>query len=229
MAVDEFSDYPPPARQLPKLSYSNVDLEQVVALAPELVIVATHQRRVLPELDRLQVPNLFLTEAQTLDSLLARVVRMGEMTGRRAEAEALASEMRRRIETVAARLEGTRGPTVFYELGPELFTVAPETFIGDMLSRLKLKNVAAGAAGSFPRLSQEQVLASDPEVILLGDAQIGENAATVAARPGWQGVRAVRTGRIIAVADRDIVHRPGPRVVEGLEMLARALYPERFP
>ncbi|MBI4497757.1 MAG: ABC transporter substrate-binding protein [Chloroflexi bacterium] len=229
VGVDDFSDYPPAAQRLPRVGYSNVDLERTVALSPDLVLVVTRQQRIIPELERLGLPNLFLSEAQNLDGILDRVHRLGEMTGRQAEAEALVAQMRQRIDAVTARLEGVAGPTVFYELSPQLHTIAPETFIGDMLARLKAKNVAAGAASPFPQLSQEQIVAGNPEVVLLGDVEAGESPATVAARPGWQDVRAVRTGRILPIPNRDIVHRPGPRVVEGLEMLARALYPERFP
>lgn len=228
VGVDDYSDFPAEAQQLPRVGYSNPDLERIVALDADLVIVVTRQRRALAELERLGVPSLFLSEAEDLDGLLHGIVRLGEVTDRRGPTEALVGEMRRRIDAVTNRLEGVAGLAVFYELSPQLHTAAPSTFIGDMLTRLRLKNVAAGAATPFPQLSQEQIVAGDPEVILLGDYQTGQNAATVSARPGWSGLRAVRSGRIIAVENLDIVHRPGPRVVEGLEMLARLLYPDRF-
>ncbi|MBI4498178.1 MAG: ABC transporter substrate-binding protein [Chloroflexi bacterium] len=229
VGIDDYADYPPAVQRLPRMGYANPDLERIVALDADLVIVVTRQRRAVPELERLGIPSLFLAEPESLEGLLERILLLGEITGRRGSAETVVADMRQRIEDIAARLHGVQGPTVFYELSPQLHTVGPKTFLGDMLVRLQLQNIAAGTTSPFPQLSQEQVISSNPDVIVLGDIGSGESAATVAARSGWQDVSAVRNGRIILVTDIDILHRPGPRVVEGMEQLARAVYPHRFP
>jgi iron complex transport system substrate-binding protein len=116
---------------------------------------------------------------------------------------------------------------VFYELSADLYTASPESFIGGMLAAVKARNVAAGARSPFPQLTAEAVLAADPEVVILSDAAYGESLESVAARPGWANVSAVRNRRVHPI-DPDIVNRPGPRIADGVEALARAIYPDRF-
>ncbi len=117
---------------------------------------------------------------------------------------------------------------VFYELSEDLYTAAPATFIGGMLELLGARNVAAGAVSPFPQLTSEAVIASDPEVILLADAEFGASAESVASRPGWSGITAVIDGRVHPV-DPDLGNRPGPRIALAIEEMARLLYPDRFP
>lgn len=229
VGVDEFSDYPPEAARLPRLAYSNVNLEQLVALDPQLVVAVTRQKAAVLEMEKLGLTVLYLTEAGTVQGILDRVRLLGKVTGRGEQAERVAQGMQERIAGVQRRLEGvSQGPSVFYELSPELYTAGPDSFIGDILAMLKLRNIAADVPLPFPKLSVEKVIADDPEVVVLADPEAGETPETLRARPGWSGMRAVRQGRIVVIPNRDIIHRPGPRVVEGIEFLARQFYPERF-
>ena len=117
-----------------------------------------------------------------------------------------------------------------YELTPDLYTVAPESFVGSMLTTLRARNVAQGARTAFPQISAETVIAANPQVILLTDAGArngNQNADTVSARPGWAAIEAVQARRIVALPS-DIVSRPGPRIVDGFEAIARAIYPDRL-
>lgn len=230
VGADTFSDYPPAAQALPKVDYSQPNLEQMVALAPDLVIAVTRQKAAAPEMEKLGLPVLYRVEPDTLDGVVDLVRVFGRLTDHQGQAEEVAGAMQRRIRAIEQRLEGVaEGPRVFYELSPELHTVGSRSFIGDLLARLKVRNIAAGVDAPFPKLSQEQVIQDDPEVVILGDGSAGETVETVRARPGWDKLRAVKQGRIVVVVDRDILHRPGPRVVEGMEFLAHQLYPERFP
>jgi iron complex transport system substrate-binding protein len=121
------------------------------------------------------------------------------------------------------------GPRVYYEVDPKLFTATDDTFIGEQLRLLRATNIAAKGDRPFPQISQEFIVAADPEVILLSDAPPtgNESRETVSQRPGWAGISAVRTGRIYPI-DGNLSTRPGPRVVEAIETLARTLYPERM-
>ena len=230
VGADTFSDYPAAAQALPKVDYSQPNLEQMVALAPDLVIAVTRHKAAVLEMETLALPVLFRVEPDTLDGVVDLVRFLGRLTGHQEQAEEVAGAMERRISAIEQRLSGVaEGPVVFYELSPELYTVGPRSFIGDILTRLKVRNIAAGVDAPFPKLSQEQIIRQDPEVVILGDGSAGETPATVRARPGWDTLRAVRQGKVFVVVDRDIIHRPGPRVVEGMEFLARRLYPERFP
>ena len=130
---------------------------------------------------------------------------------------------------------------MYYEDDPGLWTAGPATFIGDMITIAKGQNVAVGAPGAYPQLSNEFLVAQDPEVILLGDSpflgghgDVGggqqEHLArhAIAARPGWGDITAVKNGRVHPVSP-SLLTRPGPRIGEGLRHLAEFLYPDLFP
>lgn len=227
--VDDFSDYPAEAQKLPKLSYSQVNLEQLVGLRPDLVITVTRQKAAVPEMEKLGLKVFYLTEAGTVEGILDRIETLGKITDREEAAQQLASRMRGRIDAVTALVgQSGNGPSVFYELSPEYHTAGDSSFIGDILKKLNVRNIASDIDSPFPQLNVEQIIAADPEMIILADPEAGVSRESVRGRAGWEQLKAVRSNRIIVVENRDIVHRPGPRVVEGIELLAKALYPERF-
>ena len=225
---DQFSNYPEAAQRTAKLDYSSPNPERTLALNPDLVVMATRQREQVKQFRDLKLPVIFLEEASSVQGVLDQIVVFGQLTGQTAQAEALVGEMRRRIDAATSRVAAvTAGPRVFYELSPDLYTVAPDTFIGSMLSLLKAQNIARGATTRFPQLSSEAVISADPEVIVLADAgSAGQSIETLAARPGWSNVAAIKNRRVYAI-NPDIANRPGPRIVEAIEELARALYPDR--
>ena len=228
IAADEFSNYPAEAKALKKVKYSDPSPEAAIALQPDLVIMATNQKAQVEAFRRLGLPVFFNQEPDSMEGVLRNVRLLGSMTGRTAEADALAKQMQARIDAVTSKLTDVQqGPKVFYELSDSLFTAAPHTFIGGMLSALKTRNIAQGAAAPFPQLTAEAVIAAGPEVILLANHQFGGAPEQVKARPGWASIPAVKDGRLHPI-DPDLVNRPGPRIVEGLELMARLLYPDRF-
>jgi iron complex transport system substrate-binding protein len=107
------------------------------------------------------------------------------------------------------------------------FSISPDSFVGDLYRTLKAENIVGADEGPFPSLTQEAIIERNPEVIVRADAAFGETPKVVAARPGWDTIDAVINGRVYAI-DPNIVSRPGPRIVDGLEALARLLYPELF-
>jgi hypothetical protein len=121
------------------------------------------------------------------------------------------------------------GPRIYHELDESLYTVSPDSFIGDLYNLLKAQNIADAALGDYPQLSEEAILDADPEVIIVPThgVQDGSIADGVRARAGWGSIDAVQNDRIYEI-DGDIVSRPGPRIVDALEQLAEMLYPERF-
>ncbi len=229
VAADEFSDFPAAAQQLEKIAYTSPDPERALALDPDLVLMAAQQREQVEQFRGVGMTVLFVKEPATVEGVLESIVFYGELTGNEQQAEQLAGELRARIDAITAALAGVeQGPRVFFELTSDLYTVAPDTFVGDLLTLVKAQNVAAGSPSRFPQLSLEAVVAADPEVVLLADGEFGESLETVCARPGWDVVSACSSGRIHPV-DPDLTNRPGPRVLDGLEQIARLLYPELFP
>lgn len=228
IAVDRFSDFPAATADLAKLEYSSPDSEAALDLRPDLVIMVTRQEEQVAQYRDLGMRVFFLREADSLEGVIESIMEIGAITGHPSEAETLVHDLRARIDAVAAALaDATEGPRVFFEVTADLYTAAPDTFIGAMLSLLKAHNIAAGAETAFPQLGAEAVVAADPEVILLSDARHGESLATVRDRPGWSGISAVVNERVHPI-NPDIVNRPGPRIVEGLETMAMLLYPDQF-
>lgn len=228
IATDDFSNFPEAVLTLPKLTYSNPGPEPAVALDPSVVIMASQQEQQVDQFRELGMRVLFVREAESLEGVLQNIAELGALTGHRDEADALVASLQSRIDAVAEALTNVEtGPVVFYELDSTLYTVSPETFIGGLLTVLKARNVAAGSTSPFPQLTAEALIAADPEVIILADAAFGESLESVSARPGWSGVSAVVNRQVFGV-DPDVMSRPGPRIVEALEILAELLYPESF-
>ncbi len=227
VAVDENTDFPPEAAAKTKLSGFEPSLEGIAALEPDLVIIFFDPGGLEEALEGLGIPVLVLASAQSVEEVFDQMLLLGRATGHLEQAEALIADMQGDIDAITEKLADVQeGPRVFHEIGPELYTASDEDYIGGLYTILKAQNIAAGA-GPFPQLTEEAVIAADPEVIILAD----EPAVTpeeVKARPGWDSVSAVQNDRVFAV-DPDIVSRQGPRLVDGLEELARLLYPERFP
>jgi iron complex transport system substrate-binding protein len=124
----------------------------------------------------------------------------------------------------------TEKPKVFYELDAtdpaRPFTAGKGTFIDLLITQAGGENIAASFEGEYPQISQEELIVQDPDVILLGDALYGGiTAESVAARPGWGDLAAVKNNRVLPFND-DLVSRPGPRMIDGLETLAALLHPD---
>ena len=231
VAVSDYSDYPPEAASKPKVGYTRVDIEKVLSLNPDLVLATRANRETATPQLRERGVTVVTVEPKNLDEVVESVRMVGRITGRVEAAERLADEMRARIERVTATVaRAERRPRVYYELDSKLYTAGPGSFVHDLIQRAGGENIAASAASQYPQLSQEVILQSDPEVIILADVGQygGESPESVAARPGWQTVSAVKSGRIVPI-NPDLTTRAGPRLVDGLEQIARALHPELFP
>jgi iron complex transport system substrate-binding protein len=227
VAVDENSDFPPEAATRTKLSGFEPSVEAIAALEPDLVVIFFDPGGLEQALEGLGIPVLVLASPQSVEGVFDQIDLLGRATGHLEEAEALIADMQDRIDTVTTKLADVQeGPRVFHEIGPELYTASDQDFVGDLYTLLKAQNIAAGA-GPFPQLTEEAVIAADPEVIILAD-EPAISPEEVKARPGWQSVSAVRNDRVFVV-DPDLVSHQGPRLTDGLEELARLLYPERFP
>jgi iron complex transport system substrate-binding protein len=229
VGVDSFSNYPPAAAQKPQVGeYIAPDLERIVAAEPDLVLATgVHLETVLPALENLGLP-VIVTEPVDLDGVLADIALLGNVTGESARARDLVCSLQTRVAAVAAAVAGAPPTSVFFELSPDLFTAGPGSFGDDLITRAGGANIAADAAQMWPQLSAEAVITANPEVILIVDHEAGITPELVAARPGWQGISAVEQRRIVPIVS-DLVARPGPRVVDGLEAIAAALHPDQFP
>ncbi|MDA0271306.1 MAG: ABC transporter substrate-binding protein [Chloroflexi bacterium] len=229
VAVDNFSNYPPEVLAMQHVRYSSPEPEQAVALDADIIFFSGRQRGSVEAFRALDLPIFLNEEPTTLAGVLESITLIGRITGHQEEAAALVAEMQTRIDAVTAKVaDVTEGPLVFWEITDGLYTVGPESFIGSMLTLLKARNVAADATTAFPQLTAEAIVERDPNVIFFADADAGVTVAAIGERPGWGDIAAVRDARVFEVHP-DVASRPGPRIVEALEMVAQALYPDRFP
>ncbi len=234
-AVDNQADYPAAAANFPtKVDAYEPNVEAIIAIKPDLVIVANDSAGLVAALDRVAVPVLYIdldTDVKTIDAVFGQIGLLGRITGKDASALELIATLTARVKAVEAKLVGlpnTKGPRLYHELDSTYYSVSDDTFIGNVYKTLKARNIANDGGGTaYPQLTQERIIADDPEVIILADEEFGVSIDSVKARPGWDAITAVKDGRIFAV-DPDIISRPGPRIVDALEQMAAQIYPNAF-
>ncbi len=227
-AVDNFSDCPEVTDDLPHVDSFSPSVEAIVALEPDLVILSFDPGGLREALSGLDIPVLFLSFPASVQEVFGQIELLGRVTGHEDEAKAVVEGMSDGMDEIIGKLADLdQGPTVFHELSTDLWTVGPGSFVHDLYTLLKARNIAEASGVSASQLNTEALIEADPEVIILADEDAGASADSVAARPGWSNIAAVQNGRIYLV-DPNIVSRPGPRLVEALATLARLLYPERF-
>ena len=229
VGVDDFSDEPPAALQKDKVGGVRVNLEKVTSLRPDLVVTIKFSDGTV---ERLAAGGavVLVVDPLTLGDVARSATLIGQAVG--ADGTKLADDITRRLQVVKDRTSAIAPkPRVFHELDAsdpaKPFTVGPGSFVHELIELAGGQNIAANAASRAPQLSAEELVRSDPEVIILADADYGVTAQQVAQRQGWGTVTAVRRGRIHPIA-ANLVSRPGPRIAEAAEAYARLLHPDLF-
>jgi iron complex transport system substrate-binding protein len=224
VAVDDQSDYPD-GIPVTDLSAYEPNVEAILGYEPDLVITSGGEDDVVKSLEQVDVPVLVLPSAEDLDESYAQIEQLGEGTGHADEAEQVVEDVRAGIEAAVEAAPDATGVTYFHELGPDLFSVGSDTFIGQMYSLFGLENIAEAAAegDDYPQLNSEYVVEADPDLVLIADNECcGVTAEDVAGRAGWEDVDAVDNGQL-HVVDEDVTSRWGPRVVEFAEIVSGIL------
>lgn len=233
---DDFSNFPEDAPAVTSIggSMGKYNLEEIAKLEPDLILASPLTApEVLKSLQEI-TPSVFVVQNPAdLEGLYANLLTVGTLTGHQGEAEKLVNDLRARVKAVQDKVAGAaEKPTVFYELDAtdpaKPWTAGPGTFIDMLINLAGGENIGASLQGEYVQVSQEELIVKDPQVILLGDALYGGiTPESVAARPGWDGISAVKNNRVLEIND-DLVSRPGPRMVDGLEELAKVLHPDLF-
>ena len=227
-AVDSDSDYPPRAPTT-KLSGLDPNLEAIVAYKPDLVVVSNFTDNfdsLAKHLASFSIPVLYLPAPTRLSGVYSQFDQLGKATGHLAQAEREDAALRSQISKVVASVPKHAQPlSYYYELDQTYYSVTSSTFIGTLLALLGMKSIAdtasgAASSGGYPQLSSEYIVKANPDYVILADTVCcHQNAATVAARPGWSGLTAVKEGHVILLND-DIASRWGPRIVDLLHTVA---------
>jgi len=234
IARDSFSDYPAEALELPDVGggFSEYDLETIVSLKPDLVIAGSiNTPELVQSLEELGLTVYYLANPATLEGMLDAIRALGQVSGHNSEAEELTAALESRIQAVDKALADTTPVSVFYELDAsdpaKPYTPGPGSFYSHLIQRAGGENIGDQLESEWAQAGLEFILIADPEFILLGDALWGVTPESVAERPGWDVLSAVKEGRVLPFDD-NLLARIGPRQVDGLETLVRILHPEAF-
>lgn len=226
--VEDVAKYPPEADSIPIVAtFSSVDVEQIVSLDPDLVVsggTGFGQGPAVEQLRRANIP-VVVRYPTTIAKALAGFRTLGQAVGGADAGNKLADDTKAKIDELAASVANiTHKPRLFYEISTigGIFTPPADSIYGEMF---KLAGAEPIAGGANYTISLEDLVAADPEVILLGDAAYGVKPEDVGKRAGWGDMTAVKQGAIFPIDDI-LVTRPGPRLVDGLQALIQAIQPQ---
>jgi iron complex transport system substrate-binding protein len=224
-----FCDYPPEAKNVAKVGDTlHPSIERIIALKPQVVLVSTASEleAFTKQLDQ-QGITVYVTNPGSLEEVFRSIETLGDLFGHHEQAAKLAADLRRRAATVGAAVANAKPVRVFYQVSDSpLYTIGRDAFQTDLIRRAGGVSVTADVPGAFPRFSDEAALAARPDAIILptGGSMGGANSTVVAPLRNSPAVSNNRVYRI----NEDHLQRPGPRLVDGLEEMARALHPEAF-
>lgn len=229
VGVTDADSYPPEVAKIAKVGGYPLNYEVIASLSPDLVVGAS--LTTADDISKLEALKLTVltVDARNVQEVANSILALGQAVGAGSQAQQIAGAMTTRLSDLDAKLKGAATkPRVFFELDNTLYTVGPGSFIDDLITRAGGANIASDAKSPYPQLNLESLVNKDPEVIILSDFAYGETADKVAGRPGWAKVSAVTNKRIVEIKDPDLVSRPGPRILDGLELVAQAIHPELF-
>lgn len=235
VGVTEYCDYPEEAKTRERIggfSANTISVEKIVALKPDLVLAAGgFQMPVIDALEELNIPVVAL-DPQNMEQVYSSIAVAGRLTGHIREAGQVVAEMQRRVQAVVDRVANIppeKRPKVYWQIWDEpLMTAGPSAFAGQLIELAGGVNIFGDLTESYPQISAEEVVKRNPDVIMGPDTHGDKLTVEVfRQRPGWADITAVREGRIYLM-DGNIVSRTGPRLVDALEAVAKALYPDLF-
>lgn len=232
VGVSDYCDYPEEAKTKPKVGgYYTPNIEVIVSMNPDLVLTDGHVDEI-SNLESLGV-TFAVIQPNTIDDILKDIELLGNLTGQQEKASELINDMQSRVDKFVATVSGAPHPRVFYVFDAtdttKPWTAGPGSFADALIEIAGGKNVAASAQGAWIQLNIEELVNSDPEIIIV-DSMMGTAVISpdeIKELPGWKDTTAVKQNNIFVV-NGDLVNRTGPRIVQGLEAIARIIHPELF-
>jgi len=218
VGVTDFCDYPEEARHKPKVGWLiSPGIEKIISLQPDIVFATTEGNKpeIIDELERMNIKT-YVLNPHNLNDVLSDITEIGNVTGQRRIARELVGSLTRRINAVKKKaLEGRQKRVIYLVSTNPIISAGPGSFIHDLIITAGGINVLSDSPIRYPRIDMEEIILKDPEVIIAPDdltEQIHEW------KKRWSGISAIRNGAVYPV-NPDIVSRPGPRIVDGLEMI----------
>jgi iron complex transport system substrate-binding protein len=211
-------------------SYISLDFERILFLHPDLVIAtgAGNTRDMVERLEKLGFPT-YVIFPKNLDDILTSIRHIGQIVNREKEAKEIVEGMKKRSQRVSNLTKGLPRPRIFLQIGEApLVTVGKGSFADNLIDLAGGENIAREEKEMYPRIGMEEILRRSPEVILISSMNPkGDYQRIIQEWSRWKMIPAVKHGRIHLI-NSDLVDRPSPRIIDGLEEIARMLHPERF-
>ncbi|WP_295820844.1 ABC transporter substrate-binding protein [uncultured Deinococcus sp.] len=224
VGVDQYSDYPAQVKNVAKMGdLYTPNIEAIVAAKPDLVLVSKYGK-VSETLTQAGI-TVFALNPETYDEVFSKLLTLGKVVNREAAAKALVTTMARDIaKTEVLTRAAVNKPTAYFEIDPTPYSIGPKSFMGVLLTKAGARNIIPESMGDFPKVDPEFIVKANPQLML------GVDRKTAAARPGWAGLNAVKSGRVIELPAElsSSLSRPGPRLPAALRSLARLIHPELF-
>lgn len=227
VGVTTYDDYPEEVLDIEKIGdFNGINLERIIELEPDLVI--NYGDGVTEENERLLEAGIQIAgfEPESLQEVYHTIARIGTITGHEQEAEVLVEDMMSKEAELAEKIEGLDKKTVFYEIWHEpLMAAGPGSFVDELINLAGGENVAADADGEYPQFDLEQLIERNPQVYITANDLPEKTVESIKERPGYSEIEAIKNNRIYLV-DGNIISRPGPRIIEALELIVEAIHPE---
>jgi iron complex transport system substrate-binding protein len=227
----DYCDYPPEAQKKPKVGGTlNPSIEHIVALKPDLVLVAKSSNRLetVVALEKLGIPS-YATDPKNVAEVISSTEKLSDLLGVSEAGATLAADLEKRLSDLQQKLSKFSPRRVLFVVWPEpLITIGKNTFVADALRRAGAVSIVE-TEQDWPKISLEEVVHLQPEFLVFAPShseQTMDEGEVLATKPGWQGVEAVKNHRIVLVSDAVI--RPAPRIVSAIEDMARQFHPEAF-
>ncbi len=229
--VSTHCNFPATARSKVRVgSYIRLDFEKIAALNPDVIIAtgAGNTRDMVDRLGKLGF-HTYVIYPKNFRDILQSIAHIGRVVNREKEARAIIEGMRERCERVVELTKSLPRPKVFVQIGDvPIVTVGRGSFADDLIQLAGGENIAGKEKEVYPRLGMEEILKRSPEVIVISSmSPTGDYQKVLQEWTRWKTIPAVKNGRI-HLMDSDLLDRPSPRIVDGLEELARVLHPEKF-
>ena len=225
VGVTSYCDYPLEAQEIRKIGDTmNPNIENIIALKPQIVLVSTASQieTFIKTLDEQNIA-VFVTNPNSLDDIYKSIFQIGEIFSREEKARQVVDELKRRVAEVETRTATAKAKKVFLQISKEsLFTVGKDSFITDLIRRAGGFSVTGDVSTAYPKISKETAQALNPDAIILSDSEDNREPNEV-----FKDSSAVKNGQVFRI-NADLISRPAPRIVDGLEQMARALHPESF-
>jgi iron complex transport system substrate-binding protein len=227
VGVTDFCDYPKEAREKEKIGgFSNPNVEKIASLNPDLIVLyKSFPKEIFNQMLQLLPNTIFVVlDPKNFEDVLNNILLLGKITNRENEAKYIYSNMIRRQKAIERKLiPYKKNIKVLFLLWNDPFiSCSPSTFVGDLLKKLKVINIVEKDTPEYPILSIEYIVQKNPDVIIIGEMS-GISIESILKKPEFSGVSAVKNKKIFYIND-DLVFRPGPRLIEGLEILFKILY-----